>query len=153
MNGVNDTQFAPDAEISRQDLAAIIMRYAEFAGEQFPVTLQYATFEDDADISDYAKSAVQALMRATLSTGSPATSLTRRATRRGQRLRRCSTGSWRQYDRDNRGGDFITATVGSAQAARKGSPRASFFMRQRRKAPSAGRGFFAICRTLSQFVA
>ena len=53
--------FAPNAAITRQDLAVIVARYAEFADENFPVTLQYTIFADESDIADYAKNAVQTL--------------------------------------------------------------------------------------------
>jgi hypothetical protein len=63
--------FAPDAEITRQDLAVILMRYAEFANRQFPVTLQYDTFTDDADIAGYAQQAIQTLAGGGILSGKP----------------------------------------------------------------------------------
>jgi hypothetical protein len=61
VNGVGGGRFAPNVEISRQDLAVILTRYADAAGKQFPVTLQYVTFADENSIADYAKNAVQTL--------------------------------------------------------------------------------------------
>jgi uncharacterized repeat protein (TIGR02543 family) len=61
VNGVSAGKFAPDAEITRQDLATLITRYADFAGKQFPVTLQYTAFADEDKIADYARSAVKTL--------------------------------------------------------------------------------------------
>jgi hypothetical protein len=61
VSGIGGNKFSPDAEITRQDLAVVITRYADFAKKQFPVTLQYAVFADEADIAEYAKNAVQTL--------------------------------------------------------------------------------------------
>jgi hypothetical protein len=61
VGGVGGNLFAPGNNISRQDFAVILMRYADFAGKQFPVTRQFVTFADDAEIADYAKNAVQTL--------------------------------------------------------------------------------------------
>jgi hypothetical protein len=60
-NGVGDGLFAPNADVSRQDFATLLMRYADVAQKQFPATRQFSVFADDADIADYAKSAVQTL--------------------------------------------------------------------------------------------
>ena len=61
VNGVGNNRFAPDNAISRQDLAVIVVRYAEYAGKQFPAAQQDVTFTDAAAIRDSAKSAVQTL--------------------------------------------------------------------------------------------
>jgi hypothetical protein len=69
--GVGGNRFSPDAEITRQDLAVIITRYADFAKKQFPVTLQYAAFADEAEIAGYAQSAVQTLYCGGIVNGKP----------------------------------------------------------------------------------
>jgi uncharacterized repeat protein (TIGR02543 family) len=61
VTGIGNGKFAPDAKISRQDLAVIILRYSEFAGIQLSVTSQSAAFADETQITDYAKNAVNAL--------------------------------------------------------------------------------------------
>ncbi|MDR1135479.1 MAG: S-layer homology domain-containing protein [Clostridiales Family XIII bacterium] len=71
VNGVSAESFAPDAEIKRQDLAALIQRYLDFSGKSFPVTLQYVSFADNALISDYAQNAVQTLFVSGIMTGKP----------------------------------------------------------------------------------
>jgi hypothetical protein len=71
VSGVGNGLFAPDAAILRQDLAALIMRYANFAAKQFPMTLQYAPFADEAEIADYAKNAVQTLYNGGIISGKP----------------------------------------------------------------------------------
>lgn len=57
INGVSESKFGVGTEITRQDLAVILMRYLKQQGvhENQNVTTVYA---DDANISDYAKEAV-----------------------------------------------------------------------------------------------
>jgi hypothetical protein len=74
VNGVGDGRFAPNAEITRQDLAVLLARCAEFSGKQFPATLQYARFADDARIADYAKNAVETLYCGGIVSGKPGNS-------------------------------------------------------------------------------
>jgi hypothetical protein len=71
VQGIGGGNFAPNTEISRQDMAVILTRYADATGKQFPVTLQYSAFADDADIADYAKNAVQTLYRGGIVSGKP----------------------------------------------------------------------------------
>jgi hypothetical protein len=75
VSGVGGDNFAPETDISRQDLAVLLLRYAEYAGEQFPVTLQYAPFADDNATAGYAKNAVQTLFSGGIISGKPATSI------------------------------------------------------------------------------
>jgi hypothetical protein len=69
ISGIGDNRFAPEESISRQDLAALLMRYADLSAKQFPVTLQYIQFSDDAQIADYAKTAVETLYRGGIVSG------------------------------------------------------------------------------------
>ena len=60
VNGYSETQFAPNREISRQELAAVIARYAA----KYGIELKKAdgtAFADDAAIADYARDAVYSL--------------------------------------------------------------------------------------------
>jgi hypothetical protein len=61
VDGIGNNLFAPDTDISRQDMAVILYRYMEYANMNLPVTEQYVIFADEADISDYAKNAIQVL--------------------------------------------------------------------------------------------
>jgi hypothetical protein len=70
-NGVGGNQFAPDSEISRQDLSVIIANYAGFANKQIPATLQYQAFADESGIADYARGAVQTLYCGGIVSGKP----------------------------------------------------------------------------------
>ena len=69
--GVSDTEFAPDAKISRQDMAAMLYRYAGQFGIQLGTGNPAITFTDEADIADYALPAVEALQRAGVISGMP----------------------------------------------------------------------------------
>ena len=69
--GISDTEFAPDAEISRQDMATMLYRYAQQFGIQLGTGNPAITFTDEADIADYALPAVEALQRAGVISGMP----------------------------------------------------------------------------------
>ena len=69
--GVSDTAFAPNAEISRQDMATMLYRYAGQFGIQLGTGNPAITFTDEADIADYALPAVEALQRAGVISGMP----------------------------------------------------------------------------------
>ena len=71
VNGVGNGNFAPNAAITRQDMAVIILRYAELMGYELPVTRDGAAFADASDISSYAADAVSALYRASVINGKP----------------------------------------------------------------------------------
>ncbi|MDR1061433.1 MAG: S-layer homology domain-containing protein, partial [Clostridiales bacterium] len=75
VNGVGGNSFAPDAPVSRQDLAAILLRYAEHKSLKLPTARSYAAFGDDADIAAYAREAVEALCEAGVISGRPASSI------------------------------------------------------------------------------
>ena len=55
--GVSEKRFAPDEPINREQMAAIIYRYAAFKGYDTK-TSGTVTYTDSGDISDYAKDAV-----------------------------------------------------------------------------------------------
>ena len=69
--GISDTEFAPNAEISRQDMATMLYRYAGQFGIQLGTGNPAITFTDEADITDYALPAVEALQRAGVISGMP----------------------------------------------------------------------------------
>ncbi len=58
--GVSKTEFAPNAQISRQDMATMMLRYAKAMGIRLP-EMSKELFADDADIAVYAKEAVYKL--------------------------------------------------------------------------------------------
>jgi hypothetical protein len=69
--GVGGNLFAPDAIITRQDLAVIIIRYTEYAKLVFPTTLMLVMFADGGDIADYADNAIQTLVNGGILNGKP----------------------------------------------------------------------------------
>jgi hypothetical protein len=73
--GGYDGKFNPDGSITRQDLAVILTRYAEYKGLKLPAIRVYAAFSDDKDVSDYARTAIEALYKAEIMGGKPASSI------------------------------------------------------------------------------
>jgi len=51
--------FSPNSYISRQDLAVVLMRYADYLGIRFPVVTFYHAFADENRISVYARRSVR----------------------------------------------------------------------------------------------
>ena len=64
MEGVTATTFAPDTNINREQMAAIMANYAKKLGYDLPKTLRAVTFADNAQISSWAKNAVKAMQQA-----------------------------------------------------------------------------------------
>ena len=57
VNGVSETEFAPNRNITREQMAVMAYRYAKFKGYDVSVTGN-TSYTDNADISDYAKTAI-----------------------------------------------------------------------------------------------
>ena len=58
VNGVSETEFAPNNNITREQIAAIIFRYAQFKGMEAVTLEENLHFEDSEEISEYAVSAM-----------------------------------------------------------------------------------------------
>lgn len=69
INGVEDGIFAPDALITRQDMAVMVARAAEAAGKTIPEVTGSKSFGDSYKISDYAAAAVDTLVKAGIING------------------------------------------------------------------------------------
>jgi hypothetical protein len=69
--GYGDGTFGSDDDITRQDLAVMLHRYADFAGIPLPKAREYRHFLDEADIANYAKEAIEAFFRAAVMGGYP----------------------------------------------------------------------------------
>ena len=55
VSGVNETEFSPDTAVTREQLAAILYRYAKTAGNGFTGAWAFPlNFSDAADVSEYA---------------------------------------------------------------------------------------------------
>jgi|GEM_PF-2343362 len=59
VSGIGGGRFAPNANITRQDLAVILMRYADHIGVNFPTVTTYSPFADNHMIAGYARDAVR----------------------------------------------------------------------------------------------
>ena len=69
--GVGDNRFEPDAPVTRQDIAAIFARFAEYKGIALADARGYTGFADQAEIAGYAEGAVEALYAAEVVNGYP----------------------------------------------------------------------------------
>ena len=63
INGVGAGTFAPNALITRQDMAVMVARAAQVAGKDISEVAEVKTFADAANISDYAKASVDTLVK------------------------------------------------------------------------------------------
>ncbi|HMM06142.1 MAG TPA: S-layer homology domain-containing protein [Clostridiales bacterium] len=63
-NGVTATKFAPNDNITREQMATMILRFASVVGLDLPSGDGSALFDDDSTISPYAKDAVYSLAKA-----------------------------------------------------------------------------------------
>jgi hypothetical protein len=71
VTGIGDGQYNPAAPVTRQDLALILLNYADHAGMTLPGTRDYSGFSDEADMADYAKTAIEQLFKAAVINGKP----------------------------------------------------------------------------------
>lgn len=69
VSGTTDTTFAPDSQITREQMAVILKNYAAKLGYTIPKTLKSVTFADNAKISSQAKEAVQSMQQAGILAG------------------------------------------------------------------------------------
>ncbi|MDO4281890.1 MAG: S-layer homology domain-containing protein, partial [Peptococcaceae bacterium] len=69
VNGTSATTFAPDSDITREQMAAIMTNYAEKMGYTLPKNQAAVTFADVAKISAWAKDAVSAMQQAGILAG------------------------------------------------------------------------------------
>lgn len=63
INGVSAGTFAPNALITRQDMAVMVARAAEIAGKTISETAEAKAFADEGSIADYAKASVDTLVK------------------------------------------------------------------------------------------
>ena len=68
VGGVNESDFAPTAEITRQDMMVIVARALDQAGYVLDAS-ESPEFSDTAEVADYAKDAVQTLTASGIITG------------------------------------------------------------------------------------
>lgn len=75
VNGVSETAFAPDNPITREQMAAILYRYAAWKGYDISASQDLSAYSDAVQISAYAQTAMQWANAEGLITGSTATAL------------------------------------------------------------------------------
>jgi hypothetical protein len=71
VEGYGDAIFMPNLDITRQELAAVLLRFARHNELALPGVREYTAFADDTNISDYAREAVEALYKAGIISGKP----------------------------------------------------------------------------------
>ena len=64
VNGISPTEFAPNSPITREQMCAMIVRYAEYKNIAFDQSISPVTFADEDKISKYAKEYVKICQRA-----------------------------------------------------------------------------------------
>ncbi|MEA4961515.1 S-layer homology domain-containing protein [Lutispora sp.] len=64
VQGIGNSKFGPDQQISRQDMAVMMQNYAKATGCKLPVSVAAVTFSDRTKIAAYAKNAVTAIQQA-----------------------------------------------------------------------------------------
>ena len=75
VNGVTETEFAPDANITREQIAAIMFRYAQHKGMDAVTLEENLHFDDASEISEYAVSAMNWAVGTGLMKGKSATTI------------------------------------------------------------------------------
>ena len=61
VNGVGENKFDPEENVTRQDFAVMLLRYIEYKKFEYETFEKAPVWADDAEISDYAKEAVDTL--------------------------------------------------------------------------------------------
>jgi len=69
VSGRSATIFDPNANITRQELAVILMRYADYINVSFPTVTTYRNFADQNSIGTFARDAVRSAVEAGIITG------------------------------------------------------------------------------------
>ncbi|MCL2046461.1 MAG: S-layer homology domain-containing protein [Oscillospiraceae bacterium] len=71
VKGIGNGNYDPNAPITRQDLAVILARCADFIGITLPEVRNYIRFIDDSDIANYAQEAIERFYTAGIISGYP----------------------------------------------------------------------------------
>lgn len=69
VNGIGDRKYAPDAIVTREQLAVMMDKYAALIGFQLPTVYEENTFSDDGKIDSWAKDAVRRMQMAGIING------------------------------------------------------------------------------------
>ena len=80
VNGVSDTAFAPNQALTREQMAAILYRYAEYKGADLSASADLSGYTDAGQIATYAQAAMAWSNGTGLITGTSDTTLSPRGT-------------------------------------------------------------------------
>lgn len=75
MRGYSDTEFGPDDPVTRQELATILFRYADYKGYDTTARADLSRYEDVNEVAEWALEAMQWVNAEGLITGTTATTL------------------------------------------------------------------------------
>ena len=71
VGGVGDGKFAPNATVTREQIAVMLMNYLSYIGRDLYERAARVTFADEEKISDWAKDAVSSVQQARVIGGKP----------------------------------------------------------------------------------
>ena len=80
VSGITSTEFAPDSDISREQMALIIYRFAKMQGYNVSDASDLSNFADTSDVSDWAIDAIRWANKTELVNGTSETTLSPKAT-------------------------------------------------------------------------
>ena len=80
VNGISQTEFAPNEDITREQMALIIYRFAKMQGYDTDRKADISGFEDADDVSPWALDAIEWANKAKLIDGTSKTTLSPKAT-------------------------------------------------------------------------
>lgn len=80
VSGITSTKFAPDSDITREQMALIIYRYAKMQGYNVSDAADISNFADTDDVSDWALDAIKWANKTELVNGTSETTLSPKAT-------------------------------------------------------------------------
>jgi hypothetical protein len=69
IQGIGNSQFAPDRAVTREEIAVIFTNYAKATGYKLPVTREATAYEDDSSIGSVYRTAVTAMQQAGIMMG------------------------------------------------------------------------------------
>lgn len=75
VNGITDTEFAPNDSITREQMAVMIYRYARFKNYDMGEKGEISSYSDYSEISDYARDALASISAKGILTGKSSTTL------------------------------------------------------------------------------
>lgn len=75
VNGTSDTTFSPDRSITRQEIATILQRYAEYKGVDVTQTDDLAFYTDSGSVASWAQAAVGWAVKSGIVTGATETTI------------------------------------------------------------------------------